>query len=215
MSTYFAKFTYPLACSFLATGLTVAISMGPALAAEQTSVDQIINALTPKTLTRSLTTSPAQPAEDAEETRFLDSLRNRTTRSLTVHERDELGKIDEGKAHIDREIDFEYNSAKLTPAAISMTKILGEALSSPALKGSTFVIEGHTDGKGGKAFNQKLSEQRADAVKRFLVENYKIPASTLVTVGYGKDKLKNKDDPFAAENRRVRVVNMTSNLATK
>ena len=48
---------------------------------------------------------------------------------------------------------------------------------------------------------------RADAIKNYLVDRFKIPASTLVTVGYGKTKLKNESDPFAGENRRVQVVN--------
>jgi flagellar motor protein MotB len=47
------------------------------------------------------------------------------------------------------------------------------------------------------------------------VEHYGIPAANLVAVGYGKTKLKNKDDPFGAENRRVRVVNMANNMANK
>ena len=43
---------------------------------------------------------------------------------------------------------------------------LGEALSDPQLKGSTFVVAGHTDGIGGEAYNQDLSERRADTIKR-------------------------------------------------
>jgi outer membrane protein OmpA-like peptidoglycan-associated protein len=101
----------------------------------------------------------------------------------------------------------------LAPSAMSTARTLGEALSSSALKGS--IVEGHTDAKGEKAFNQRLSERRADEVKRFLVEQYGIPATNLLTVGYGKTKLKNKDDPFAAENRRVRVANMANNMANK
>jgi outer membrane protein OmpA-like peptidoglycan-associated protein len=45
-------------------------------------------------------------------------------------------------------------------------------------------------------------------VKQFLKDKYGIDATKLVTVGYGKAQLKNASDPFAAENRRVQLVNM-------
>ena len=214
MSVDFVKLKRALACSLLATGLVLATGVGSALTAEQPSVDQIIKALTPN-LTRSLTTSPAESARNADEPQFLDTLRNRTTRSLTLNEREKIATFAEDKPSIDIEINFEFNSAKLAPSAMSTAKTLGEALSSADLKGSTFIVEGHTDAKGSKALNQKLSERRADAIKRFLVEQYRIPAANLVAVGYGKTKLKNKDNPFGPENRRVRVVNMVNNMANK
>ncbi|MFZ3326684.1 MAG: OmpA family protein, partial [Methylocella sp.] len=209
-----SKLKRALACSLLATGLALATGIGSALTAEQLSVDQIIEALNPN-LTRGLTISPAEAARNADETQFLDTLRNRTTRSLTLNEREKIATVAEDKPSIDIEINFEFNSAMLAPSAMSAARTLGEALSSSALKGSTLVVEGHTDAKGGKAFNQRLSERRADEVKRFLVEQYGIPATNLLTVGYGKTKLKNKDDPFAVENRRVRVANMANNMANK
>ena len=70
---------------------------------------------------------------------------------------------------------------------------LGKALSNPSLSGSTFVVAGNTDGIGGEAFNQDLSERRADTIKRYLVQNYGITGSDLVTVGYGKTKLKDAE----------------------
>jgi outer membrane protein OmpA-like peptidoglycan-associated protein len=214
MSVDLAKLKRALACSLLATGLALATGIGSALTAELPSVDQIIKALTPN-LTRSLTTSPAESARNAEETQFLDTLRNRTTRSLTLDEREKLATFAEDKPNIDINMNFEYNSTELAPSEMSKARTLGEALSSSVLKGSTFLVEGHTDAKGGNTFNQKLSERRADTVKRFLVEHYRIPAANLVAVGYGKTKLKNKDNPFGPENRRVRVVNMANNMANK
>ena len=85
---------------------------------------------------------------------------------------------------------------------------LGRALTSPDLKGSTFVVAGHTDAAGGEGYNQELSERRADSIKRYLVEKYSIAAPDLVTVGYGKSKLKDPNQPMAEVNRRVQVVNM-------
>ena len=70
------------------------------------------------------------------------------------------------------------------------------------------MLGGHTDAKGTDDYNQKLSERRAETVKRFLIDNYKVSPDLLVTSGYGKAGLKNSADPFAAENRRVEIVNM-------
>jgi len=99
-------------------------------------------------------------------------------------------------------------SGSIAPNAMSQVTALGKALTSPDLKGGTFIVAGHTDGKGSDTYNQGLSERRADAVKRYLAENYGIEASNLVTVGYGKSQLKDPSNPFAAENRRVQLVNM-------
>jgi outer membrane protein OmpA-like peptidoglycan-associated protein len=87
---------------------------------------------------------------------------------------------------------------------------LGKALTNPDLKGTTFVLAGHTDAKGGDTYNQELSERRADSLKKYLMEKYGLAAADLVTVGYGKTKLKNVADPDGGENRRVQVVNMAS-----
>ena len=214
-----AKLLRTLACLSLAIGLALATGVGSAFAAEAPSVNQIIDALKPKHLTRSLDSlrgPPPEPATNAQDTQFLNGLRNRATRSITLAEREKIATIAQDKPGLDLdEITFEYNSAKLAPSAMTTARHLGEALTSADLKGSTFIIEGYTDSKGGTEFNQKLSERRADAVKRFLVAEYKIPATDLVAVGYGKSRLKNPSDPFAAENRRVRVVNMAANVANK
>src|SRR5262245_60392941 len=97
----------------------------------------------------------------------------------------------------------------LTRRATSQVTALVQALSNADLKGGTFIVAGYTDAKGSETYNQGLSERRADAVKRFLLEQYGIEAGNLVTVGYGKTHLKNAAEPFSGENRRVQVVNAT------
>ena len=71
---------------------------------------------------------------------------------------------------------------------------------------SKFSIEGHTDSDGKDAANQKLSEDRAGAVKNYLVENG-IDASRLSSAGYGESKPidSNKTAKGKANNRRVEV----------
>jgi outer membrane protein OmpA-like peptidoglycan-associated protein len=183
------------------------LSPAPSHAAEQRSADDIINALKSPRLTRGLTTSPADAARAADETRFLSSVRNRPTRSLSTEERDKIASIASSKPKIDLEINFEYNSAVIGSKAMPQVTELGKALTSPDLKGRTFILAGFTDAKGTETYNQGLSERRADAVKQLLSEKYGIEVGNLVTVGYGPKQLKDPVNPFAAENRRVQVVN--------
>jgi len=198
------------ACVVLA-GLALPAATEVARAAEPQSPDQIIKALKPPArATRGLTVSPADATRNAEDARFVDTLRKRTTRSLTTEERDKITSIAQKKPSVDLEINFEYNSDRLSAKAMPQVSALGEALSSSDLKGSTFIVAGHTDGKGGDSFNQGLSERRADALKRYLMDRYKIDDGRLVTVGYGKTQLKNSSNPTAAENRRVQVINVAN-----
>jgi len=68
-------------------------------------------------------------------------------------------------------------------------------------------VEGYTDASGSKDYNMDLSSKRADAVKVFLVRNYKIDANRLPTQGKGETGLVDKNNPNSAVNRRVRIVN--------
>jgi outer membrane protein OmpA-like peptidoglycan-associated protein len=67
-------------------------------------------------------------------------------------------------------------------------------------------LEGHTSAEGDAAFNQKLSEARAQAAVDFMVEHEGIDASRLEAVGKGSSELKNTEDPMAAENRRTEFI---------
>jgi outer membrane protein OmpA-like peptidoglycan-associated protein len=207
MSAHHKKRKLNLTCMIVVVGLALPAGLGVGLAAEQSSAEQIIQALKPARLTRSLTTSPADAARKAEETKFVNSLRNRPTRSLTTTEREQITSIAQTRPSIDLEVNFEYNSDRIGSKATPQVTALGEALSSAELKGGTFIVAGHADAKGSDTYNQGLSERRADAVKRFLSEKYGIDASNLVTVGYGKTRLKNPSEPFSSENRRVQVIN--------
>jgi flagellar motor protein MotB len=54
-----------------------------------------------------------------------------------------------------------------------------------------------------------LSRRRAEAVKQFLVRTCQLDSNQLSVVGFGSEQLKNKIDPFADENRRVQIVNVS------
>lgn len=67
-------------------------------------------------------------------------------------------------------------------------------------------LEGHTSAEGDAAFNQKLSEARAQAAVDFLIEHEGIDVSRLEAVGKGSSELKNTADPMAPENRRTEFI---------
>jgi outer membrane protein OmpA-like peptidoglycan-associated protein len=194
-----------------------ALPINLAKAGDEVTEDQILKALAPKKpLTRGLSNGPqtqTDPVNAAAEGKFVQSLRNRPTRSLSLNEREEIAAIVKDKPKIDLEINFDYNSAEISAKSLPSVQALGRALSNPDLKGSTFIVAGHTDAAGGETYNQDLSERRADSIKRYLVDKFSIAGPDLVTVGYGKTKLKDSANPLADANRRVQVVNM-ENKAT-
>jgi outer membrane protein OmpA-like peptidoglycan-associated protein len=190
-----------------------ALSIGAVRAAEDITEDQIVRALAPakKPLTRGLSVGPqtqTDSAASAAEGPFVQKFRNRATRSLSAAEREEIATVVKDKPKIDLEINFDYNSANISAKSLSSVQALGRALSNPDLKGSTFIVAGHTDAAGGDSYNQDLSERRADSIKRYLTDKFGIAGSDLVTVGYGKTKLKDPANPLAEVNRRVQVANM-------
>jgi outer membrane protein OmpA-like peptidoglycan-associated protein len=215
MSAVFGRYGITIVRTVFAAGIAMSLTAGLAIAADDATEDQILKALTPKRLTRSLSApTPAETAKAADETKFVNQIRNRTTRSLSVGEREQIASIAKEKPSIDLEITFDYNSANISQKALPAVTALGKALTNPDLKGTTFVLAGHTDATGGEAYNQDLSERRADSLKKYLMEKYGLAAADLVTVGYGKTKLKNPAAPTGGENRRVQIVNMaTSKVA--
>jgi outer membrane protein OmpA-like peptidoglycan-associated protein len=66
-------------------------------------------------------------------------------------------------------------------------------------------IEGHTDNVGDKLVNEKIGLERAEAVQRYLYEQYQIPLHKMNVISYGEDKpvAPNKTRAGRAQNRRV------------
>jgi outer membrane protein OmpA-like peptidoglycan-associated protein len=180
-----------LATGFAAISLGF-LTIGTAAAGDVVSSQQILDALTVGPKATSITD------------------RLRTTRSPTFDDRDYKVASTQSMPAIDLQVYFDFDSTEITLEAEGQLRELGKALADSKLKGATISINGHTDGKGSDAFNKRLSERRAASIKTYLVDNFGLSASNLRTVGYGKARLKNSSDPFAAENRRVEVVNMVS-----
>lgn len=202
----------------MAASLALFAGATPSLAQ---SSSQIENALKPKVdpnkpVTRSLggTRSIANDPKAAAERQVLDRARTRAISIESVQpaakeEREQLAEIVKDKPKIDLEIYFDYNSDLIGPKAIVAVNALGEALIKPGLKGGTFVLNGHTDAAGSPEYNLALSHRRAQSVRRYLVETYRIAPDSLLVAGFGKERLKFTDRPLADQNRRVEVVNAT------
>jgi len=205
--------------SIMTAGAALSMTAGMAIAGDTVSAEKILDALKPKaSVSRGLSSGPQQPVDvavQAKETSFVSTLRNRKTRSLSIGERQEIAELAATKPKIDLEIQFDYNSADISKNSVTAVQELGKALSDASLKGSTFVVAGHTDAVGGEAYNQDLSERRADTIKKYLTEKYGIAGSDLVTVGYGKTRPKDANAPMDPVNRRVQVVNMDTKTASK
>ena len=132
------------------------------------------------------------------------------TRSLSRGISSSGGTAEQGPPSVDLYVNFAYDSADLTSDARITLDRLGGALRDPRLADFAFMIEGHTDAKGSAEYNQKLSERRAAAVRRYLIAQFGLTPARLSSVGYGKSRLLNPEQPEDGVNRRVRVVNTTA-----
>jgi len=103
--------------------------------------------------------------------------------------------------------DVLFDTAKYTlrpGAREKLARVSGILLAHPTLK---IEVEGHTDSVGGEEYNQRLSEQRAAAVRDYLVQN-SIPVNNVTAVGFGKTRPVASNDNAAGrqQNRRVELV---------
>ncbi len=101
------------------------------------------------------------------------------------------------------DIHFASGSDKIEPNSANVLNEIGEAMKS--VSGTIFVIIGHTDSDGEEADNQILSDKRALAVKKYLVDNFGIESNTLLTSGKGESEpvADNSTIEGKAQNRRV------------
>ena len=126
----------------------------------------------------------------------------------------DVTETDNGQAilvNLPNGVTFDVDSSAVKPGfRDTLDRIAASMVQYP---NSLIDVYGHTDSTGSDAYNQALSERRADAVKRYLMQNYDVAGADLVTVGYGKSKLKDPSHPLAEVNRRVQVINMESKTA--
>ena len=104
---------------------------------------------------------------------------------------------------------FDYDKASLKPESEPALDAIAQYLGSHPDK--SFYVVGHTDAKGTFAYNQKLSDDRAHAVRKALIQDYEIRADRLQAHGVGplSPVFSNSSDAGRDKNRRVELVEQT------
>lgn len=102
-------------------------------------------------------------------------------------------------------VNFGLGSADLTESSKAEVKSFATAMSSPALSGMRFDVEGHTDSQGSRDYNLDLSRRRAQTVVDYLV-SLGIDRSRLQAEGFGFDRPRAGLAASAPGNRRVEFV---------
>jgi outer membrane protein OmpA-like peptidoglycan-associated protein len=130
------------------------------------------------------------------------------TQSLQVKE-----TATEVRINLAADVLFDFDKSTIKPEAAKALHDVAQIIIEKG-GGRTVRIEGHTDSKGGAAYNQRLSERRADAVKQWLMRTEGLAKVRMTTRGFGatrpvapNTKPDGSDDPVGRQkNRRVEIV---------
>jgi len=106
------------------------------------------------------------------------------------------------------EITFDFDSARIRPESYETVGVMADALHTPYLLGQKFFVVGHTDAKGDREYNLKLSQRRAEAIREALVTTFRVPPDMLEAVGLGEEQLRDPANPDSETNRRVQLINV-------
>jgi outer membrane protein OmpA-like peptidoglycan-associated protein len=113
-------------------------------------------------------------------------------------------RVTEKEILILEKVEFKTGSDVILPGSDELLEQVAEVLREhPEIK--KIEVQGHTDSRGGQAFNKKLSERRAASVAKWLVTRGKIEESRLISQGFGMDVpiADNATDAGRQANRRV------------
>lgn len=109
-------------------------------------------------------------------------------------------------AAIKLRLEFDHDSAQIRPADQSRIAKFGQYL----LKypNAVALIVGHTDSSGQEAYNQALSESRANNLGRILIEQHGVNSNSVKVMGYGEDRplAENTSPDGRQKNRRVTAI---------
>jgi outer membrane protein OmpA-like peptidoglycan-associated protein len=112
----------------------------------------------------------------------------------------------EVRVELPADVLFDFDKADIrADAAAALAKVATIIRAYPA---GSVTLEGHTDAKGDDAYNQGLSERRAQSVRAWLVEKERIAGAKMAARGWGERRpvASNDTDPGRQKNRRVEVV---------
>jgi outer membrane protein OmpA-like peptidoglycan-associated protein len=115
--------------------------------------------------------------------------------------------VTEREIKITQQIHFAFNRAVIRPESFPVLDAVAQVLKdNPKI---VIEVQGHTDNVGGNSVNKPLSQQRAEACRKYLIEKG-IGSNRLTAVGYGSDRplVPNTEERNRALNRRVQFVRM-------
>lgn len=106
-------------------------------------------------------------------------------------------------------IQFKKGSHELRPESVATLQNLGRALQAEDLRGFVFRIEGHTCDLGGEDLNLRLSRERAQSVRDYLVRTFNLPSAQFNVEGFGEQRpmTPNINEAARKKNRRVVIIN--------
>jgi outer membrane protein OmpA-like peptidoglycan-associated protein len=115
-----------------------------------------------------------------------------------------VARVEKGQIRILEQVKFKTNSDVILPESDRILEAVAKILTeNPEVK--KIRVEGHTDNRGGRAFNKRLSDRRAASVVNWLVKRGGIDAGRMQSQGFGLERpiANNKTEEGRQENRRV------------
>lgn len=109
-------------------------------------------------------------------------------------------------ARVELMVNFEFDRSEVRPQYFDEIEEVADFMEQ--YPDTVIELEGHTDSVGTDAYNQGLSERRANAVRDVLIERFDVQGSRITAVGYGESQpvASNDTDAGRAQNRRVMTV---------
>ena len=103
-------------------------------------------------------------------------------------------------------LNFDSGDAQIKPENFDLLAKVEKAID--VFPRSELTIEGHTDAHGGDDLNQKLSQERAESVQKYMINAMRIPTYRLIATGYGETRpvSSNETEAGRARNRRIDIV---------
>ena len=103
-------------------------------------------------------------------------------------------------------LSFDSGASQIRPQSFDLLAKVEKAID--VFPRSELIIEGHTDSHGGDDLNQKLSQERAESVRQYMINAMRIPTYRLIATGYGETRpvASNETQAGRARNRRIDIV---------
>ena len=103
-------------------------------------------------------------------------------------------------------LNFDSGASQIKPENFNLLAKVEKAID--VFPRSELTIEGHTDSHGGDDSNQRLSQERAESVKQYMINAMRVPTYRLIATGYGETRpvSSNETEAGRARNRRIDVV---------